>query len=90
MDTNITPKSERVIPLSTAFKIKKSVDWKEVKGYGKRYDPRRNAVLEIKHNNQNVPAWLQKLLDDKKLEPVKFSKYVYSAYVLLSQSVGED
>ncbi len=90
LDTNITCKSERTVPLSVAYKIKKAVDWKEVKGYGKRYDPKKNAVMEIKHNSKDLPPWLQKLLDDRKLEPVKFSKYVYSAYNILSQMIGED
>lgn len=88
LDTNISYKPERVISLSNAYKIKKSVDWKEVKEYGKKYDPKQNAVLEVKHDSA-LPAWLQKILDDRGLKPEKFSKYVYSAYNMISNIVGD-
>lgn len=89
IDTNISYKPERVISLSNAYKIKKGVDWKEVKEYGKKYNPKENAILEVKHNSATLPVWLQKLLDDRGLKPEKFSKYVYSAYNMISDVLGE-
>jgi hypothetical protein len=89
IDTDLGYKAERTMPLSTALKIKKAVDWKEAKQYGKKYGPKQNAILEIKHNRNTLPPWLQNLLDSRKLEPIKFSKYVYSAFNILSDITGD-
>jgi len=89
MDNNLSYKSERVMPLSQAYKIKKAVDWKDVKEYGKKYDPKVNVILEVKHNN-NLPPWLTKILEENKLEPEKFSKYIWSSFNMIKSIVGED
>lgn len=89
LDTGLRYKPERIIPLSTAFKIKKAVDWKEVKKYGNKYNSNDTAILEIKHNTTNLPVWLKTLLDTYKLEPERFSKYVYSSVNMISRIVGE-
>lgn len=89
IDQNISYKKDRIISLSTAQKIKRAVDWGEAKKYIKRYSPQENAILEIKHNSENLPEWLQALLDTYNIKEVKFSKYVYSAASLLKEIVGD-
>lgn len=89
MDTNISYKKERVLSLSNALKIKKSINWKDAKEYKNKYDPSNKAVLEIKHNSSKLPVWLQNILDANKMEPEKFSKYVYSVANIINDTVGE-
>lgn len=89
MDTNLSFKANRTIALSQAYKIKKSSKWDVVKSYGKKYDPKKDFILEIKTNKGLMPLWLQNLLNDNDIEETKFSKYVYCCYNLLREIVGE-
>jgi phenylalanyl-tRNA synthetase beta subunit len=89
LDTNLRFDVVKMTALSTATKIKKSVDWKDVKNYGKRYDPDENAILEIKQEtSKDSPFWIKQLLDKYDLEPVRMSKYVWSTYHSLDYTLG--
>lgn len=79
-DTGISSHPVGSLSLTDSLKIKNSLDWDKVKDYKKAYDPSENAIMEVKFDTANIPKWCRDLLDKYKLEPDKFSKYVWGSY----------
>ena len=89
IDTNISYRSENGMDMLQAVKLGDLIDWDTAKKYGDKYNPDKNAIVEIKYekdsDKDDAPRWLEDMLTDLDLESEKFSKYAWSMFKLLTK-----
>ena len=83
-DLKVTPLE--ILKMNVIQDIKNQDLWDRLKEFGEKFYNQENFLLEVKHID-NEPEWIKTMLQDLKVDPTNFSKYVWSMFQIMNNTL---
>jgi len=87
IDSEIKVRPLKMIKFNVIEDLKNQDLWDELKEYGEKFYNQDNFLLEVKHEKNNIPQWLEDLIEKFDGECQGFSKYVWGMFQIMSNTL---